>query len=103
MNVIGATLTMRIGLLIGSIALLSIFSTWVLLGPPRAVVFILDLMTVPLSARLTAGLAVIVNVGVSFAYEEWISARVAKAAGVLIYGETGRRRRRREASGRTDV
>ena len=91
---------MNIGMLIGSIALLSIFSTWVLLGPPRPVAFILDLMTVPVGARLTAGIAVIVNVGISFAYEEWICARVAKAAGVIIYGKTGRRRRRREASGR---
>jgi len=63
-------------------------------------VLILDLMTVPWSARLIGGFAVLVNVGVSFAYEEWICARVAKAAGVIIHGETGRRRRRREAGGR---
>lgn len=91
---------MNIGMLVGSIALLSAFNIWVLLGPPRPVVLILDLMTVPWGARLTAGAAVIVNVGVSFGYEAWICARVAKAAGIIIHGETGRRRRRREAGGR---
>jgi len=87
-------------MLVGSIALLSVFNVWVLLGPPRPVALILDLMPVPWSARLITGAAVIINVGVSFGYEAWMSARVAKAAGVLIYGETGRRRRRREAGGR---
>jgi cation-transporting ATPase 13A2 len=71
-----------------------------ILGPPRPVALILDLMPVPLGARLTAGAAVLVNVGVSFGYEGWICTRVAKAVGVLIHGETGRRRRRREVGGR---
>jgi len=48
-----------------------------------------------------AGVAVLVNVGLSFAYEEWIGSRVAKAVGVVIDGGSGRRRRRREAGGRT--
>ena len=87
-------------MLIGSIALLSAFNTWVLLGPPQPVMLLLDLMPVPSSARLIAGVAVLGNVGVSFAYEEWIGGRVAKAVGVVL-GESGRRKRRREASGRT--
>jgi cation-transporting P-type ATPase 13A2 len=84
----------------GSIALLSAFSTWVLLVPPQPAALILDLMPVPWRARLMTGVAVLVNVGVSFAYEEWIAARVAKAVGVITQRESGRRRRRREAGGR---
>lgn len=91
---------MNIGMLIGSIALLSAFNTWVLLGPPLPVALILDLMPVPLRGRLIVGVAVLVNVGASFAYEEWIGARVAKVVEVIIHGESGRRRRRREAGGR---
>jgi cation-transporting ATPase 13A2 len=90
---------MNAGMLISSIALLSAFSTWVLLGPPQPVALVLDLMPVPWHARLTMGLMVLVNIGISFGYEEWISARVAKAVGVVFQGESGRRRRR-EASGR---
>lgn len=96
-----ALTTLNVGLLIGSIALLSGFSIWVLLTPPQPVALLLDLMPVPWGGRLMAGVAVLVNVGLSFAYEEWIGARVAKAAGVLIDRGSGRRRRRREAGGRT--
>jgi cation-transporting ATPase 13A3/4/5 len=75
------------------IATLTVFSTWVLFGPTVSVALILDLVTLPWIGRMTIAIAVLINVGVSFAYEQWLHGPIAATVGVL-WKASGRRRRR---------
>lgn len=76
-----------------SIVLLGAFSSWVLLAPPQPIALVLDLMALPWLARLSLGVAVLINVGCSFVYEGWFHSRVARLVGVIA-GSAGKRRRR---------
>ncbi|KAG8864475.1 hypothetical protein FRB96_004978 [Tulasnella sp. 330] len=59
------------GLLMFSIISLTLFSTFVLLSPPTPLALILDLMSIPLTAKLTLLLAVMINVLASVGLERW--------------------------------
>lgn len=54
-----------------SISLLTVFSTWVLLAPPSYIADVLDVMSIPSSARMTLLGAVILNAVLSLALEKW--------------------------------
>ena len=70
------------------------FSTWVLLSPPLTVALVLDLMAVPFSARVTFLAAVLINIGFSFAFERWLTSRVARVVGLVTRGIRRSSRRR---------
>jgi cation-transporting ATPase 13A2 len=75
------------------IVLLSGFNVLVLLAPPGVVSNILTLMTLPVAARYVLLIAVVVNVGISMAFEEWGTPTVSTVIGVMIrWWQRGRRR-----------
>lgn len=82
-----------IGWLIVCITALSAFSTWVLFGPSVSVGLILDLVTLPWIGRMAIAIAVLANVGASFAYERWVHEPIAAMVKIL-WKVSGRRRRR---------
>lgn len=66
------------------IIVLSLFNFLVLLRPPTVMVHILQLMSIPFSARVWLAVIVLVNVVVSLAYEEWATQLIAKVIGALM-------------------
>ena len=72
------------------IGMLSAFSALVLLAPPQALAALLELMNVPVQARLELIVVVGINVVLSVGFEKWCQEVVASMVGTLI------RRRRRE-------
>lgn len=80
-----------------SIVSLSLFNVLVLLFPPDFLSSILELTDIPLSGRFTLLLAVVVNVGLSVAFERWGAPAVAAIVGYL----TGMRKRHRTRDGKT--
>lgn len=71
-------------LLMLSIVSLSLFNLLVLLFPPDFLSSILELTDLPLVGRVTLLIAVILNVGLSVAFEHWGAPAVSAAAGYLI-------------------
>ncbi|KZT19690.1 hypothetical protein NEOLEDRAFT_1158964 [Neolentinus lepideus HHB14362 ss-1] len=63
---------------------LSSFNVLVLLRPPRSISAILELMSLPFSARITLLMAVVLNVAVSMAFEQWGTQFVAQAIGLVM-------------------
>ncbi|KAF7967606.1 hypothetical protein HWV62_33697 [Athelia sp. TMB] len=80
------------GWLMFSIIALTAFNLLVLLYPPAPVRDILELMVLPYSARSSILFAVIINVIISMAFEEWGSKLVSQAVGTLMRLRKGRRR-----------
>lgn len=79
-----------------SIGLLVLFSSIVLLVPPGFVASILELMSIPVSARFVLLLAVILNCALSMGFEQW----GAGAAAQIISFVTKFRRHRRVRDGK---
>jgi cation-transporting ATPase 13A3/4/5 len=52
----------------------------------------LELVPIPISARLTLLWAAIINVAVSVGYERWIAQAVADAVGMFVSQQDSRRR-----------
>ncbi|KAL7281025.1 hypothetical protein ACG7TL_004327 [Trametes sanguinea] len=67
-----------------SMVCLSVFNLVVLLSPPGAIAKILELMALPLSARGTLLLAVVMNVLASMAFEQWGTQVVARVIGLFF-------------------
>ncbi|KDQ53585.1 hypothetical protein JAAARDRAFT_137089 [Jaapia argillacea MUCL 33604] len=86
------------GLLMLSISVLTAFNILVLLRPPQALSLILELVPLPFSARLVLLAAVVVNVVLSTAFENWGAQVVAQVIGWLLLF---RRERRRVREGKT--
>jgi cation-transporting ATPase 13A3/4/5 len=72
------------GWLMLSAFLLTSFSTFVLLGSPHKVKSLLGLMTIPVTGRYTLLVAVVINVGLSMAFEEWGTQRISTAIGSIV-------------------
>jgi cation-transporting P-type ATPase 13A2 len=72
--------------------ILSGINTGILLKPTHAVSNLLDLMILPFDGRLTLLWIVLGNVAASFAFEELISEKIAKAIGLVQKWQHGRRR-----------
>lgn len=77
-----------------SIVTLAVFNMIVLLYPPEPVRKVLELMLLPFSARSSLLLAVIINIVLSMAFEEWGTRVIAQALGMLFRLRNGRRRTR---------
>ncbi|KAI9059114.1 Ca-transporting ATPase [Trametes sanguinea] len=67
-----------------SMVCLSVFNLVVLLSPPGAIARILELMALPLPARGTLLLAVVMNVAASMAFEQWGTQVVARVIGLFF-------------------
>ena len=76
-----------------SLVALSLFNVSVLLAPIKFVSGLLELVPIPISARLTLLWAAIINVAVSVGYERWISQAVADAVGMFVSLQQDSRRR----------
>ncbi|TFK54011.1 hypothetical protein OE88DRAFT_1624988 [Heliocybe sulcata] len=80
------------GWLMSALIGLSLFNVLVLLRPPSSISAILELMTLPFSARITLLIAVVVNIAVSMAFEQWGTQVVVQAVGAVMQLFGGRRR-----------
>jgi len=72
------------GWLMLSAFLLTSFSVFVLLGSPHKVKSLLGLMTIPVTGRYTLLVAVVINVALSMAFEEWGTQRISTAIGSIV-------------------
>ena len=77
-----------------SMVTLGCFNLLVLLDPPKPLMKLLELMNLPLAARATLLLAVVVNVVTSLAFESYGTQAVSRVFGVIF--ELRRRHRVRE-------
>ena len=80
------------GWLMLSLIALSLFNVAVLLVPTKFMSAVLELMPLPLSARLTLLWAAVINVAVSVAFERWVAQLIADVVGMLVSEHEGRRR-----------
>lgn len=76
-----------------SLVALSLFNVSVLLAPIKLISGLLELVPIPISARLTLLWAAIINVAVSVGYERWIAQVVADAVGMILASQQDSRRR----------
>jgi cation-transporting ATPase 13A2 len=86
--------TVKPGLLMLSLVALSLFNVSVLLAPIKFISALLELVPIPISARLTLLWAAIINVAISVGYERWIAQAVADVVGMFVWSQqdSGRRR-----------
>jgi cation-transporting ATPase 13A2 len=82
------------GWLLFSMVILIVINLVVLLSPPKAVLHLLKLKTLPFSARKTLLLTVVINVAISLAFEQWGAQAISRAVGALLRLRRGRRRTR---------
>lgn len=75
-----------------SLIVLSLFNVAVLLVPTEFISAVLELMPLPLSARLTLLWAAVINVAVSVVFERWVAQVIADVVGMLVSKHEGRRR-----------
>jgi cation-transporting P-type ATPase 13A2 len=75
-----------------SLVALSLFNVSVLLAPIKLISAFLELVPIPISARLTLLWAAVINVAVSVGFERWISQVVADVVGMFMTQHEGRRR-----------
>lgn len=75
-----------------SLVALSLFNVSVLLAPIKLISAFLELVPIPISARLTLLWAAVINVAVSVGFERWISQVVADMVGMFMTQHEGRRR-----------
>ena len=80
------------GWLMLSLIALSLFNVAVLLVPTKFMSAVLELMPLPLSARLTLLWVAVINVAVSVAFERWVAQLIADVVGMLVSEHEGRRR-----------
>jgi len=75
-----------------SLVALSLFNVSVLLVPTKFISALLELVPIPMSARLTLLWAAIMNVAVSVSFERWVVQVVAEVVGTFVSQHDGRRR-----------
>jgi cation-transporting ATPase 13A2 len=75
-----------------SLVTLSLFNVSVLLAPTKFISALLELVPIPLSARLILLWAAIINVAVSVGFERWVAQVVADVVGMFVSHHEGRRR-----------
>ncbi|KAI9509489.1 P-type ATPase [Russula earlei] len=80
------------GLLMVSLVALSLFNVSVLLVPTKFISALLELVPIPMSARLTLSWAAIMNVAVSVGFERWFAQVVADVVGMFVSQQDGKRR-----------
>ncbi|KAI0305581.1 P-type ATPase [Multifurca ochricompacta] len=80
------------GLLMLFLVTLSLFNISVLVAPTKFVSAVLELMPIPVSARLTLLWVGVINVAVSVSFERWVAQPVADVIGIFLSRHEGRRR-----------
>lgn len=75
-----------------SLVALTLFNVSVLITPTKFISAVLELMPLPLSARLTLLWVAIINVAVSVVFERWVAQLIADVVGMLVLEHEGRRR-----------
>ncbi|KAH8119391.1 Ca-transporting ATPase [Phellopilus nigrolimitatus] len=85
------------GLFMFSMTIIALINVWLLLSPPRSLLVLLELMVVPLSARLVLIALVVVNVAISTAFESWGTSFVS---GVIGFTTNYLRSKRRVRDGK---
>ncbi|THH06605.1 hypothetical protein EW145_g3970 [Phellinidium pouzarii] len=70
------------GIFMLTITVIGLINMWLIFIPARPLVVLLELMELPLSARLALALGVVVNVALSTAFESWGTTSVAGAIGL---------------------
>jgi len=80
------------GWLMLSLTVLSILNVVVLLSPPQVISGLLELKSIPFSARTVLLVGALVNIVVSVAFERWGAEGVAGIIGILMRWRQGRRR-----------
>ena len=66
-----------------SLIILGLINTLILLSPPKFAVILLELMTLPFSARTTLLSGVVINIVASVVYERWGVQYLAQIVGSL--------------------
>jgi cation-transporting ATPase 13A2 len=66
-----------------SLIILGLINTLILLSPPKFAVILLELMTLPFSARTTLLSGVVINIAASVVYERWGVQYLAQIVGSL--------------------
>lgn len=77
-----------------AMVVISIINAWLILAPARPFIVLLELMSIPLSARLTLVAAIVVNVVLSTVFEHWGTSFVAGIIGFVQACSPFRSRRR---------
>ncbi|EGO26058.1 Ca-transporting ATPase [Serpula lacrymans var. lacrymans S7.9] len=72
------------GWLMVSIVALSLFNLLVTLSPLKSLALLLELMPLPLSARMWLVVFAVVNVVLSLAFEQWATQAISKVIGALL-------------------
>lgn len=80
-----------------SLVALSLFNVSVLLAPIKFISKLLELVPIPISARLILLWAAIINVAVSVGYERWIAQVVADVVGLFVSSQQDGRRRMKDS------
>jgi cation-transporting ATPase 13A2 len=75
-----------------SVVVLTAINLVILLSPPRSAIVILELMNMPVTARRTLLLAVVVNCVVSVMYEQWGAKAVAELVEWVLRHRRDRKR-----------
>lgn len=78
-----------------SFGLLSLISVVIMLWPPQAIRGLMNLLPLPFGAKILLLMAVVANVVVSMAFEEWGVGRIAEMIGAVLRCRRGRRRARK--------
>ncbi|TRM69338.1 hypothetical protein BD626DRAFT_390522 [Schizophyllum amplum] len=89
------------GWLVAGLLVLTAFNVIVLMAPPEPIVDLLDLMTLPMTARSTLLVAAVVNVVACVAFEQWGAGLVAQGIGKVLPALRGPRGRTRMREGKT--
>lgn len=77
-----------------AMVVISIINAWLILAPARPFIVLLELISIPLSARLTLVAAIVVNVVLSTVFEHWGTSFVAGIIGFVQACSPFRNRRR---------
>ena len=72
-----------VGLFMLTMAFIAVINVWLILRPPQFLAVLLELMTLPLGARFSLLLAVVVNVGISMVFERWGTDIVSRVVGFV--------------------
>ena len=76
-----------------AISIIGALNAWMILLPPRPLAVLLELMSIPLAARVTLSIAVVVNILISVGFESWGTVIFAELFGLVAELVEGMKRR----------
>lgn len=75
-----------------SMSIIAFINVWLLLAPPIPLISLLELMRIPISARFTLLLAILLNILLSVIFEHWAADVIAESIGLVTRFVRSRRR-----------